>query len=395
MSRFLEWFWQQAARAWKLVWRFTLRVGRVLVPVAVVALLVLGALNVLGVSIRARTATAGLKLPDVPPLEYAYLDSARVAAYLGQEENGLANSEERTDQITRSLKAGLSGAGGPSLEGNDETQHRTTATVTPNAADDFYTFLRVLRAGSEAEYRQPETCNTNARGDWLGEINEDSSREEIMQEVACVGVGNFVRVHNAQLFLPPFAQALPLVQSTNAIYGALPAARTPFTSPTQSASVPFKAALAKYVRLLGRDPRMPFVAAPYGSGTSVGKDVGLFLPTDYLGLTHEPSLFSGSVTIVAKVVSYEVKGAPYIDYPTVASFGRALLEAPAVVRSDLGVCSGTPPVATQPAAVKRQEGAHTPSSTRCATSQTMLYDVKKSVRFRPPFVILLPLAIYQ
>jgi hypothetical protein len=353
--------------------------------------MVLGVLNLVGVSLWGHHEEAHLDAADVPPLEYAYLDPRRVAAYLGQDENGLAKIEERTDQINHSLKAGVSFSGGPSAEASGETQHKTTATVEPNAADHFYTFLRLLRE-HEANYTKPSTCNTYRRTQWLGEVDDQAPADKIMKEIACVGAGDFVRVHNAQLFLPSFAQALPLVQSADAFYGELPAERHSFTSPTQLTSAPFAAALKHYVTHVGKDPRMPFVAAPYGEESDVGANVGMFLPAEYRGLTTEPSLFSGSVTIVAKVVYYATKGAPYIDYPTVATFGRALLKAPAAFRNDLGVCSNSPPVPTLPGAVKKPAETH---ATNCTGKQQMIYEVKKSVRLKPPFVVLLPLAIYE
>jgi hypothetical protein len=360
--------------------------------------------------------------PDVPPLEYAYLDVRRVDAYLGQDLNGLAATEERTDQISRTLKAGVNPGLGASAEVGSESQHKTTATVSPNAADHFFTFLGLLREHGEASSSEPTSCNGTKRDHWLGEVNEDWAPQRIMREINCIGVGNFVRISNAQLFLPPFAQVLPKVQSTTVFYGALPALRTSFTSPTQLASDPFRASLARYVKLAGADPRMPFVAAPFGAkgelgGTGEkGRNVTFFLPAEFLGLTSEPSLFSGSVTVVGKVVYAAAQGAPYIDYPTVATFGRALLKAPKKFRTSLGVCSSTPPASVLSGALPKQTVA-TGTATRasrelaplgaqlhqarrravrnCTSNQQMIFDVKKSVRFAPPLVVVLPLAIYQ
>jgi hypothetical protein len=354
---------------------------------------------------------------DVPPLEYAYLDVRRVDAYLGQDLNGLAATEERSDQISRTLKASVNSAVGGSAEAGFQSEHKTTATVSPNAADHFFTFLSLLRERGEANSHKPHSCNGATRDHWLGEVDEDWKPTRIMQEVGCIGVGNFVRISNAQLFLPPFAQVLPKVQSTTVFYGALPAERTPFTSATQLASDKFRGALASYAKLAGADPRMPFVAAPFGATGALGgkrndkeENVTFFLPAEFAGLTSEPSLFSGSVTVVGKIVYAAARGAPYIDYPTVATFGRALLKAPAVFRTSLGVCSAKPPVSTLSGALPKRAvavGSATRASSEqaeantghrkppCASDQRMIFDVKKSVRFTPPVVVVLPLAIYQ
>jgi hypothetical protein len=370
---------------------------KLIVGLVAVGLMVLGVLSLLGTSARLTDASGSLNLPpaDTPPLEYAYLDSGRVDAYLGQAENGLASSEQRAQQVTRSVNASLAAGASAQLGASQQAQESATATVAPKAADRFYTFLRLLRNEDEASYGDPGTCNRGARTHWLGEINYQASPEEIMKQVACVGVGNFVRIINAQLFLPPFAQALPRAQSVNAFYGALPAPRTAFTSPTQSVQISH--ALSAYAKLVGTRVRMPFVGAPYGVDNQVGRNVAFFLPAEYQGLGFEPSLFSGSVTIVGKILYSARAGEPYIDYPTISTFGRALLHAQPAFRDDLGVCSPTPPAATRPRSPAPQHvalaGLSKPSS--CTSDQRLLYDIKKSVTFKPPFVVVLPLAIYQ
>jgi hypothetical protein len=366
-------------------------------------LAVLGVLAIFGVvPLRLNESQAsGKPLPeaDTPPIEFAYLDPLRADAYLGQAEGGLASSEQRSEQLTNSINASVSIGGAGQVGGSEQKQLSTIATVTPQAADRFYTLLRRLREGGEANYRQPSTCNGERSTHWLGDVNDQDDANEVMEEVECIGAGNFVRIRNAQLFLPPFAQALPRVQSANAFFGALPAPRTAFTSPTQSVEI--TTALNGYTKLVGSDPRMPFVAAPYGASQQVGNGVTFFLPAGYSGITSEPSLLSGSVTIVGEVVYSAGGGAPYIDYPTVDTFGRALLKAQKALRTDLGVCSASPPTATRLQSLPKHlpTASLQPSSpsgrTPCTSEQQTLEDVKESVTFKPPVVVVLPLAIYE
>lgn len=376
---------------------------------AKIGLSLLGVLAVLGVfamfgvvPLRLNESqVSGKPLPeaDTPPIEFAYLDPLRADAYLGQAEGGLASSEQRSEQLTNSINASVSIGGAGQVGGSEQQQLSTVATVTPQAADRFYTLLRRLREGGEADYKQPGTCNGERSTHWLGDVNDQDDVGEVMDEVECIGVGNFVRIRNAQLFLPPFAQALPRVQSANAFFGALPAPRTAFTSPTQSIEI--TNALSGYAKLVGPDPRMPFVAAPYGASQRVGHGVTFFLPAGYSGITSEPSLLSGSVTVVGEIVYSAGGGASYVDYPTVDTFGRALLKAQTALRTDLGVCSTSPPSATRLQSLPKrvpmaslQPGS--PSGTApCASEQQTLEDVKKSVTFKPPVVVVLPLAIYE
>ncbi len=160
-------------------------------------------------------------------------------------------------------------------------------------------------------------------------------------------------------------------------------------------------ALRRYAKLVGSDPRMPFVAAPYGVNERVGHGVTFFLPAGYSGITTEPSLLSGSVTIVGEIVYSANAGTPYVDYPTVDTFGRALLHAQTALRTDLGVCSKAPPPATRahsltkhtPLAGLTRGSAHRMAA--CTSEQQTLDDVEQSVTFKPPVVVVLPLAIYE
>jgi hypothetical protein len=385
----------------------------------------------------AHTKTAArlqLAEPDVPPLEFAYLDTERVDAYLGQAEDGLAEKEQRGEQIKRAVNAGLNVGANATIGASEQDEESASSTVAANAADRFYAFLRLLRKEPQASVKKSK-CNEISRTDWLGELDLKEETQQAMQEVECIGVGNFIRIDDVQLFLPPFAQALPRVQSTNAFYGALPAPRSPFTSPAQS--VALRHALHDYAKRVGTSARMPFVGAPYGEHKEVGGKVALFMPTEYRGLTHEPSLLTGSVTVVGKIIYIarppsksgrkpKLAAPAYIDYPTIDTFGRALLHASPVFRADLGVCSKHPtlqtraqaPTIAQSSTPRTHRSEAAPGSgaltrrqvverrraeksrargakRRCTPRQKMLDEVKKAVSFKAPLVIVLPLAIYD
>jgi hypothetical protein len=342
---------------------------------------------------------ANLPPADTPPLEYAYLDSFRAAAYLGQMEDGLATSEQRTEQLTRSVDASISAGTTAQLGASEQAQQGTHAIVTPTAADRFYNFMRLLREGGEASCQvvgheangdicNPDHCNGTSRTRWLGEVDAEWSARKIMDEVGCVGVGNFIRVAHAQLFLPPFAQVLTRAQSASAVYGKLPAPRTAFTGPTRSSTAP--AERSSYVGSLAQNARLPFVAASYGSTEPVGSGVTFFLPARYAGLTTEPALLSGSVTVVGKIIYSASAGQPYVDYPTIGEFGPALVRRNPSFLDSLGVCAKHPPPQT------RSLTGHAQNPTEsCKTHPRTLEAVKRSVTYAPPVVVVLPLAIYQ
>jgi hypothetical protein len=387
-------------------WATLCLVAGIALALAVVGFALLAVLGLFKIGPLHLNESSDPALPDTPPIEYAYLDSLRASAYLGEVEGGLATSEQRTNEVTRSLSATLAVGTAATFGGSSQTQQTSVTTITPRAAEHFYTFLQRLHKRGEADYLLPKTCK---EGLWLGEIDDESSRRKIIEELECLGVGNFVRIKNAQLFLPPFAQTLPRVRSANTFRGQLPAPRIPFTSPTQSIDI--TRALHKYAQLIGTNPRMPFVAAPYGNPQEIGDKkngggIPVFLPALYRGLTLEPSLLSGSVTIVGEIVYYANHGPAYVDYPTVSKFGRALLQAKTALRVDLGVCSKTTAATTRPHETIGKKGSNVRNErakarggsqsqkARCTSRQETLREVRGSVTFKPPFVVVLPLAIY-
>ena len=361
---------------------------------AVVGLALLLILNAAGSS---APTVADLPPADAPPLEYVDLDARQVATYVGQLEDGLATTEQRTEQLTHSVNASIAGGPLAQIGGSEQSQVGTQATVTPTAADLFYAFMRLLRAGGEAHCSRlpadagkcdPRGCNGRSRTRWLGELDAQWSEQAITDQVSCIGVGNFVRIAHVQMFLPPYAQALPRAQSAQAVYGAMPASRRAFTSAIQSTTV--RAGLARYAKLVGEDPRLPFLAAPYGSPDRIGSGVTFFIPVDYSGLSTEPSLLTGSVTVVGKIIYYAPGGSSYIDYPTIEQFGGPLLKESKGFLDAIGVCSSVPPAG----ALARPAPSDAPSS-RCTSPQRILDAVKASVTFRPPLVVVLPVAVYQ
>ncbi len=410
--------------------------GVVVCVVLFVGLLLGGVVSVHGHA-KHLGSSPSLAEPDVPPLEFAYLDSARVSEYLGQAENGLVRSEQRGKALKQSVNAALSAGGNASLGGDEQNEESTTATVEPDGADRLYTFLRLLHAEPAGDARPGAPRASCAGSDhvkgWLTDVDFGESAKKVVKEFGCIGVGNFVRIDDVELFVPPFAQALPRLRSANTFYGSLPAPKYRFTSPTQS--VALRHALTDYVARLGTAARVPFVGAPYGEGSQLGTKIPIFMPTEYRDITEEPSLLAGPVTVVGKLVYAELatpavkhvhgrrpKPAPpaYIDYATVDKFGQALLRSRPIFRADLGVCSKAPTLQTRAQAplgttlpltgsnassrAAQREAAQSGSERRasarkakrqCTSSQAMINEVKKDVSFRPPIVIVLPLAIYD
>jgi hypothetical protein len=368
-------------------------------------------------AVHLSTTKSPLPAPDAPPFEFVYLDSSRVNSYLGQLENGLSQQQQRTAQDTQNVNESLSAGTVAQFANSASKQEGTQETVTVTSADRFYLFLRLLRQGTLPK------CVSGAGEDasrwhWMvGASFDPTQARTVMSAVDCAGVGTFIRLSNMQLFLPPFAQVLPSAQSVSTVYGNTPWRRFPFTSPTQSTK---PSDIHNYVKTVGKNPRMPFLGAPFGSGWPIGAgadNVTFFLPMAYRGLTFEPSLLSGPVNVVGKIVAFadpprkgKGKRKSYIDYPTISEFGQALLRQSPAFDNGLGVCATAPPpaVLSKPPNEKPGVGArNTPGEARGPKPSTcpstgsvlragpVLKAIKRSVTLQAPYVVVLPLAIYQ
>lgn len=137
-----------------------------------------------------------------------------------------------------------------------------------------------------------------------------------------------------------------------------------------------------------KDPRLPFIVRKLSVEPGPGRGAGLtfFIPTRYRSLRNEPSLISGTLTIVGKVVyrnlgrSAKGRGGQvscgkvlpasvprsYVDRQTVATFVPALVDAPPFVIDGLRFTDGT------------IEG-----------------HVRRNMTVPAPVVVVIPIAMYQ
>jgi hypothetical protein len=146
--------------------------------------------------------------PGIPPPDYAYLDTARVALYLGQLQGGLARSEQLSEQLTEGRNAGLS-AGGVSVGGSAGSSASRERVVTPTATARFYQLLDQLD-----------------RDGYLHRIDASAPPEMLVREFAQVPEGTFVQLRGCRLRIPSYIQLAQLnfgssgyVSSSNAYQG--------------------------------------------------------------------------------------------------------------------------------------------------------------------------------
>lgn len=269
------------------------------------------------------------RAPSIPPPDYAYLDNARVALYLGQLQGGLARSEQLTQQLNQSRNAGVS-ASALSLGGSTGSSSSIERVVTPTATARFYQLLDLLD-----------------RNGYLHTIDAAASPKERVRAFAEVPEGTFVQLRRCTLRLPSYVQLAQLTFGTsgyasasNAYSGAgglspiasnaLGNARTladPHTGFLPGAasmgSPEYERRLANALRALakaaGRNPRVPLSTCS-GEVALRPRGVDLLLPIRLAALSSEPTLLAGPVTVVGKLIRSVRAGHEYVDEASLATF---------------------------------------------------------------------------
>jgi hypothetical protein len=318
---------------------------------------------------------------DTPPPDYLYIDNDRVLSYLGQIEIGLASQEKRTSAASRAFEfsAGAQGASGTKSQ---QTSQSVEVEVKPTTADRFYQLLPLLIEGRSKNPDRPWIHDLN------GEAREHYNIAKHASGLCRVHEGDFVRIENAHLFLPPYAAILQKVRyAQRVVKPQLPLANqgeqaTPRPHTNAAAASTLQPAIKAYQRRLGSNPRLPFlVPTIVPSSNETMRRVVFFIPVRYRWIAEEPSLLSGSLTVVGKVTFRDLRlpgrnicgrqtsaeSRPhYFDQQTLLAFGPALQAAPDQLLASVGL-----------------------------ERKNLLPTIRDSATFDAPVMVIVPLAIYQ
>jgi hypothetical protein len=289
---------------------------------------------------------AGHRLPG----EHLYLDDERVDAYLGQLRGGLAASERQQVSVSRSRNAELALQQVVQVGASIEEQQLVERTVSSRAADRFY----LLEAELMSRFGQSENVGFRFR---RVRSNAEGCRQ-IKRDVV-IKPGQIIRITGAHLRVPTYALALAKVAHAAQFLASHQGDRV---SP-EALSVlaeERQGSLQRFVKDFGTDPRLPF-------RIEVGSDCTIFLPARYSKLVDAPSLLTGHVTVVGKVVrTLAGQDKTYFDVETAARYGAAVQDADPAVQRVLGFAG--------------------------ADSREI---VNESARVGAPALVVLPLAVYK
>ena len=259
------------------------------------------------------------------PGEHLYLDDERVDAYLGQLRGGLAPSERQQVSVTRSRNAELALQQVVQVGASVEEQQVVERTVSSRAADRFY----LLEAELMSRFRESEHVGHRFR---RVRANAQGCRQ--VRRGTVIKPGQIIRITGAHLRVPTYALALAKVAHAAQFLashqpedGVSPEALSQLAEERQRS-------LQRFVKGFGTEPLVPFRVL-------VGRSCQVFVPARYSKLVDAPSLLTGQVTVVGKVVrTISGEREPYFDVETAARYGRAVQDADRSVQEVLRLDGG-------------------------------------------------------
>lgn len=320
--------------------------------------------------------------PGIPPAEYLYLDNARTLAYLSQINYGTLEREERSISQSKSLEAGIEAA--PfKAGGSAQRQSFIKQVVTPTAMSNFFELLEKLRKMRRG--KMVETPASNLLPERWDDIKE----------------GSFLMVTGVSFELPPYATDYFFLRRS----GRPRLRRVGPIARRFNFNAKEKAAVKKWLRRLGKNPRITFsFELPREDGP-----VRVLVPTQYLALADEQSLITGGeMTVVGKVVR-KVDGErdEFVDGQTLSSFADGLARVPHFLirlkqRADdeyiakLRKGSKDPNDPPELRAPKSERTKLVRQLLRSRTTEkNLVANLRDATRVDRPGLVLIPLAVYK
>jgi hypothetical protein len=301
---------EDARRPGQVLWKVLQ--AAVLVVTLVVALDIFGVLDVFGDDgLEPRSSS---KLPG----EYLYLDEERVDAYLGQLRGGLSATERQSVSLTEDRSATV-GVDPVQIGASVARKEVTERTVSSQAADRFF------ELESELESRFADADNPYVR---FMDMEAAKNACAEIKRLVNIKEGQIIRITGANLRVPTYALALAKVAHADQFLHD-DQDRVPSKRLTRLA-LESQPGLKRFVDRLGADPLLPFRLK-----IKQRPQCEVFMPARYLAVKNAPSLLTGPVTIVGKVVRRLTrKEDTYFDVDTAVRYERALEKSgPGVMRT--------------------------------------------------------------
>jgi len=322
-------------------------------------------------------STSGLGSSD-KPLEFMYLDSGRVRAYLAQ----LTGGTFATQHIAHKLVKKVNGEivvepvkAGASSEEEDFIEREVTPTAASNYVELFHDIKDDLHTIGLRKYQT--------------EVGRGHLQE-----------GDLVTFHTASLRPPVYLNPYLAVRQSATLSALFP---IPSSDPERRAVIEsWREASLKFTKQVGENPRVVFAIQPLRD-SELG-NVKYLLPMNVRQLTDERSLLKlggGDFTVVGKIVrifpersgqelSSDGDNYTYVDSPTRESWERPLEEAPGEL-----ICRSNPECAS---AVRSPEGGVHGAARQELIEEArsrLLAAVREQTEIESKGAVILPVAIYK
>lgn len=347
------------------------------VAIAVIAIAIFGA------SALDKNQSSGAESFEapLPPVEFLYLDGARILDFLAELEGGEVGAVHRISKEIASVNAGGSGDG---FTVGASSQHESVAesTVTRTEASELGILLNDL-------------AKNESHGISFHSIDLTDPRD--LENAKTIREGMLVRFVTHELLSPGYIRPYVVVRQSATLAALFPQAAGNPVGAERAEEQRRKA--ESFARQVGPDPRITFVVSPRPK--KVGDiSMKVLMPMHYRDLTQERSLLEkgrdqftgGRLVVFGKVIRVfrKKKGSrpDYTDFATREIWRNPLEQASNFLIENVSHNCKTPRIPAQSTAPRST--AHPIEGRAC-----FLAKLKRQTALHAPGAVILPIAIYK
>jgi hypothetical protein len=347
----------------------------VVIPILAVVIIAVGPLN------GSQSSKAKPFEAPIPPVEFLYLDGARILDFLSELEGGEVGAVHRISTEIDSLNVGGSGDG---FNVGASSQHESSAesTITRTEASELGLLLDDL-------------AQNESHGISFHSIDLTDPRD--LEDTKTVREGMLVRFVTHELLSPGYIRPYVVVRQSATLAALFPQASGNPVGAERAEEQRNKA--ESFARQVGPDPRITFVVSPQPKDDD---DISLkvLMPMRYRDLTQERSLLEkgrdqytgGRLVVFGKVIRIfrkETSKRPeYTDFATREIWRNPLEQASNFLIEHVSHNCKTPRNLTT-------TKANPPHSSTIEGRACFLAKLKRQTELHAPGAVILPIAIYK
>jgi hypothetical protein len=354
---------------------------QLLVGAGVIIVVIAAAIVAVRAFDKSRSSDADAFVAPLPPVEFLYLDGARILDFLAELEGGEVGAVHRISKEIASVSAGGSGDG---FTVGASSQHESVAesTVTRTEASELGILLDDL-------------AENESHGISFHSI--DLTDQEDLKDAKTIREGMLVRFVTHELLSPGYIRPYVVVRQSATLAALFPQAPGNPTDAERAKEQRRKA--ESFARQVGPDPRITFVVSPRPKEAD---DISMkvLMPMHYRDLTQERSLLEkgrdqftgGRLVVFGKVIRvFRKKHGSRPDYTDFAT--REIWQNPLEQASNFLIGNVSHNCKTTGAQI--QSIGPKSSSPSIEGRACFLAKLKRQTELHAPGAVILPIAIYK